>query len=296
MNKKVVVLLSTFNGEMWLDELLTSLKNQRQVDVELLWRDDGSTDNSKFIVATYEGIKKIHCDHVGERIGAAASFMHLLEHEIDADYISFCDQDDVWDKNKLNRALQFFIDKHNVSHAYSSKIRNLETGEFWPKQAILPNPVNSLVENIMIGCTVVINQEFKKLLSQFSKPPELLHDEWIYLVGVFRSEITFDDDSKIGYRLHHNNATGIPAAQSILSIEKLKRYRNISKLIRKYRLKKRVVSETFGLKEGDIGFREIQILSTPIHKRKLTMARSLNFRQNSFENMICKSLWLFGVM
>jgi glycosyltransferase involved in cell wall biosynthesis len=296
MNRKVTVLLSTFNGEVWLNELLDSLKNQRHVEIELLWRDDGSTDNSEYVVTAYEGIKKIHCDHIKVRVGAAASFMHLLEHEIEAEYISFCDQDDVWDKDKLNFAVEIMGKESATSLAYSSRIRNLKNGELWPKKPITPDPINALMENVMTGCTVVINREFKELLLQFSKPSNLLHDEWIYLVGIFHSEIIYDDNANIGYRVHHNNATGIPAAHRTLSLTNINRYKNIFKLVHRYRLKKRVVCETFNLEEGDIGFKEIQILSTPIIKRRISMARNLNFRQTPFENMICKVLWLIGII
>jgi glycosyltransferase involved in cell wall biosynthesis len=281
---------------MWLNQLLFSLKNQDQVDIELLWRDDGSIDRSRSIVAMYEGIKKVHCDHIDIRLGAAASFMHLLEHDIDAEYIAFCDQDDVWDKNKLHRAIGILEKTPETSHAYSSKIRNLETGEIWPKQSIVPHPINSLTENIMTGCTVVINQEFKNLLSRYSKPMNLLHDEWIYLVGVFHAEITYDASPSIGYRVHRDNATGIPAAHGNFTLKKIKRFVRIFRLIHRYKLKRSIVNGVFCLNESDTGFKEIQILSTPLIKRRFYMTSNLKFRQNAFENWIFKLLWLLGII
>ena len=47
---KVCILLSTYNGEKYLEEQLTSLINQEGVDIQILVRDDGSTDKTLHIL------------------------------------------------------------------------------------------------------------------------------------------------------------------------------------------------------------------------------------------------------
>ena len=42
----VLVLMSTYNGEKYLQEQLNSLYNQQGVEVKILVRDDGSSDNT----------------------------------------------------------------------------------------------------------------------------------------------------------------------------------------------------------------------------------------------------------
>ena len=44
--KKVLVLMATYNGAQYLDEQIQSLIDQKNVELEILVRDDGSTDNT----------------------------------------------------------------------------------------------------------------------------------------------------------------------------------------------------------------------------------------------------------
>ena len=92
---KVLVLMSTYNGAIFLKEQLDSILNQEDVNVELLIRDDGSTDSTKFILKEYENYP--NCTIVyGNNIGASNSFLWLLENCGKSDYYSFSDQDDIW--------------------------------------------------------------------------------------------------------------------------------------------------------------------------------------------------------
>ena len=43
---KVQVLLSTYNGEKYIKEQIESILNQKEVEIALLIRDDGSTDKT----------------------------------------------------------------------------------------------------------------------------------------------------------------------------------------------------------------------------------------------------------
>jgi glycosyltransferase involved in cell wall biosynthesis len=101
MRKVVNVLLSTYNGSSWLNELLESLAGQKSVEVKLIWRDDGSTDSSVSIVSNFHNIEKIRCEHIQHRVGPAESYLHLMSHVQTNQFAAFCDQDDVWELDKL---------------------------------------------------------------------------------------------------------------------------------------------------------------------------------------------------
>ena len=51
---KVIVLLSTYNGEKYLQEQLESLAAQEDVEVEILARDDGSKDGTTAILNEWQ--------------------------------------------------------------------------------------------------------------------------------------------------------------------------------------------------------------------------------------------------
>lgn len=104
--RTVQVLLSSYNGENYIREQLDSILNQEGVEIQLLIRDDGSTDGTRSILAEYEqqwnNISVIY----GMNVGVISSFFLLLEQAGEYPYIAFADQDDVWLKQKLKRAVE----------------------------------------------------------------------------------------------------------------------------------------------------------------------------------------------
>ena len=84
--ENIAILLSTFNGERWLPELLQSLENQT-VSFELIWRDDGSTDATKEIIRGAEWLKLTEAQHseASENIGACPSFGKLMEAALESE-------------------------------------------------------------------------------------------------------------------------------------------------------------------------------------------------------------------
>ena len=98
--------MSTYNGEQYLEQQIVSVLNQENCEVELLIRDDGSTDKTMDIIRKYSSLYNVdyYCDY---NLKSAKSFMHLLNNcDKKYDYYAFCDQDDVWDKDKLCIAIQ----------------------------------------------------------------------------------------------------------------------------------------------------------------------------------------------
>ena len=102
MEEKVLVLLSTYNGENYLPVQLRSVFCQTGVTVKVFARDDGSTDKSVSILKEWAGNSCLEYT-CGENIGAARSFMKLLAdvNEEESEWFAYCDQDDEWQEEKL---------------------------------------------------------------------------------------------------------------------------------------------------------------------------------------------------
>lgn len=213
---KVQVILSTYNGERFLKELLDSLLAQDYPNMRILIRDDGSQDRTPYILQSYETHPYIEVMY-GENLGVTASFFSLLQSVADnVKYIAFCDQDDVWMRDKLSRAV-FQLEK---------KIANHEPGMYCSRYIITdetlkvlgysqiprrgPSFENALVQNIATGCTVVINKEARlKVLQALPQLQKVrMYDWWIYQVVSAMGTVIYDPHPSLFYRQHGRNVVG----------------------------------------------------------------------------------------
>ena len=103
MNKKVLIMMSVFNGGLNIRRQITSILKQNNVDVHILIRDDGSDYETKKILKAIqiEFPDNITCSF-DENVGWKQSFMSLLFNaEVGYDYYGFSDQDDLWMEDKV---------------------------------------------------------------------------------------------------------------------------------------------------------------------------------------------------
>jgi glycosyltransferase involved in cell wall biosynthesis len=210
----IVVLLSTYNGEVYLAEQLDSLAAQAGVTVRLHIRDDGSTDETLTILRNYAhhwpALANIQS---GPNLGAAASFLELLRTAPnDADFYAFCDQDDVWFPDKLARATQAIGAERRPALYCSGFIRTDAA-----LRQLGPGPADGdgrfahlLFENIAWGCTSVMNAAARELISaRLPARTTIIHDWWCASVVAAFGEIIYDPAPSLFYRQHGRNVVGL---------------------------------------------------------------------------------------
>ena len=215
----VQVLMATYNGEKYLKEQLDSLLEQTGVSVKILVRDDGSTDKTISILDAYKsnGLLDWYC---GEHLNAPRSFLDLVNNSDEADFYAFCDQDDVWDKDKLQIAVKSLLyHENNIPLLYYSGLRavdeNLNMLFIHRLDTRRSMHTNFLMSNIA-GCTAVFNKCLKDIVS--SKSPRFfqMHDNWILMVCLaIGGKVVIDPNPHMSYRQHGNNTVGI--GNSIIS-------------------------------------------------------------------------------
>ena len=107
-NENVAILMSTYNGEKYLEEQVKSIISQDYTDWHLYIRDDGSTDNTvnliKKIARDNEKITFLN-ENKPKNLGVTGSFMDLLANT-KAQYYMFSDQDDYWLPDKIKVTLE----------------------------------------------------------------------------------------------------------------------------------------------------------------------------------------------
>lgn len=107
---RVAILLCTYHGQHYLAEQLDSFAAQTYANWEVRTSDDGSQDNTRSILEAYKQkwpAGRLHVN-AGPAQGFAANFLSLTcNASIEADFYAYSDQDDIWDADKLARAVQW---------------------------------------------------------------------------------------------------------------------------------------------------------------------------------------------
>lgn len=213
---KIDILMATYNGEKYIGEQIESIINQTYTDWTLYIRDDVSTDNTMVIVRQYARNypDKIKFFVNRENSGSPKANFFAMIKESDADIIFTCDQDDIWEKDKIEVTLKEFkyegypvlvhtdltvIDENNnVISESMIKRQHIDVTRTGLNQL--------LAENIVTGCTMAFNRNLADILVE----PDLIpvHDWWIAIVASMYGEIKFINKATIRYRKHSKNACG----------------------------------------------------------------------------------------
>ena len=230
MASRVQVLLSTYDGERYLEPLLESLFRQTHPHLSILVRDDGSTDGTVGLLARYAESERLRV-YRGVHVGVRRSFFDLLtQADPTCRFFAFCDQDDVWMPEKVARAHELLAateDGQPVLYCGRAILVDEGLRPFGLTKGVPRGPSfeNALVENIAAGCTIVLNRAARLLLVSDDPSIEVMHDSWAYLVVAAIGRIIYDDRPSVLYRQHATNVIGIPRGQWKWWIMKLQTFR-----------------------------------------------------------------------
>ncbi len=209
--KKVIVLMSTYNGEKYVSEQIDSILSQTYSNIEILVRDDGSKDKTVEILKKYEKENKIQLIQ-GENVGFIKSFFSLIKEAGEADYYAFSDQDDVWFENKIEKAVSLLEkEEKNIPilyfAAYDFYNANMEFtghGGIYKKG---PSFRNSLVDCITLGINCVMNKKAVEMMKQDIPQNSCGHDWWTYMLCSGLGKVIYDTTPVLKYRRHDNNVS-----------------------------------------------------------------------------------------
>lgn len=216
-SNRVTVLLSTYNGSKFLQEQLNSLYEQTYPDIRILVRDDGSSDSTRSILESEQSKGRIDMLEGHNNLGPALSFFELLRNAASSgtEYVAFCDQDDVWHPHKIAHAVASLAEKPGSCPAmYCSRLEIVDEQLKHIGYTEVPRQIgfgNALVENVAVGCTMVLNRKAIDLICGNLPSKVLIHDWWCYLVVSCFGEVIFDNSPDIKYRQHGSNTIGVAA-------------------------------------------------------------------------------------
>jgi glycosyltransferase involved in cell wall biosynthesis len=212
----ISIAMATYNGASFIREQLDSLAAQIVLPCELVVADDGSTDETLEIIADFSLTAPfpVHLYRNAQRLQYRANFMQCAS-RCSGDLIAFCDQDDIWDRDKLATVVQQF---ENV--AVDLIYHDLRLMDANGSLAMSPGP--ELVPLSIDQWTVIrgLTQVFRRTLMKYSdlwkisvdhlNPDECLaHDQWFVFLAYSFNSIHHLSKPLLSYRLHATNLYGI---------------------------------------------------------------------------------------
>lgn len=215
MEIKISIIMSVYNGGLYLEDQLDSIVNQTIIPDELLIINDCSTDNGKSekiidsYVEKYFYIKKINNE---SNMGWRASFIKGCKLAL-GEYIFFADQDDIWINDKIEKmVVSMEKTKANamISHCCNTNSNMDPISEFRKEGEVKDNCFQfskKFMEPIGVGAAMVFRRSFiNAYIDLWQK--DMGHDRFFQVVARLFDNIYYLDQTLIFHRMHDNNATG----------------------------------------------------------------------------------------
>jgi glycosyltransferase involved in cell wall biosynthesis len=241
LNDTVCILMATFNGEKYVRKQLESIINQTFENWKLFIRDDGSSDKTVKIIEEF--CKKFHekfflISNKNKHFGLKESYNQLLS-LVQSSYYMFSDQDDWWlpDKIEITYKRMKILEKEfgsgvpiliHTDLAVADEKLEIISKSFSKFQNLKAWKIKSfnrlLVQNVVSGCTVMINRKLRDLALPI--PLEaLMHDWWLGLVASAFGIVDYINCPTILYRQHGVNVVGAKEWNINLMIRSLMKLR-----------------------------------------------------------------------
>jgi len=229
---KIAVLLSTYNGEKFLAEQIDSLLAQSHKNFILVARDDGSHDRTVSILESYAlnhsvQIRLLSSD--GQNLGASGGFAFLVDYVIKnkeslgltSSYMMFCDQDDTWFPEKIERLLTVMLATEADNNSALPIIVHSDLEVVSEQNTVIAKSLinyqgleiernsfpNLVISNLVTGCTALINQSLAEKALPIPKNA-IMHDWWLALVAAAFGKLVYLNIPLVHYRQHGNNTIG----------------------------------------------------------------------------------------
>ena len=222
----IAILLSTYNGEKYILDQLNSLEDQSYPHFDLFIRDDASKDQTLQIIEKFKSNSQLNIIILPteNNLGAKNSFQSLLTYTVQYkkyQYFMFCDQDDVWFKDKVllsyqkiqklkdtcgtEKPLLVYTDLQVVDENL-----NILGKSLWQDFNLDPknNSLNYMAMQCNVtGCTMIFNHALVKGSLPFTSAA-IMHDYWIAMLATSLGHIDYLNQQTIAYRQHSHNVSG----------------------------------------------------------------------------------------
>ena len=209
LEETVAILLSTYNGKDFIEKLLVSIYQQTYKNIAVIIRDDGSSDNTLDIIHHWKSKIKIELINSKKNLGAAESFWELVKYASGYDYYAFCDQDDVWDKDKIETAVRT-LERYHRPMLYFCNSRLIDDKDNVVKSiayssAPLLTFESEIVCGFCSGCSMVFNSMLMEVMKEQRYSHIPMHDTVTALNALALGGVVYDGLPHFSRRIHKGN-------------------------------------------------------------------------------------------
>lgn len=283
---RVSIALATYNGGLHLREQLDSLAAQTLLPCEIIVSDDCSTDDTVAQVQAFAAVapfpvKLLNNSHP---IGYRLNFRQAAQ-ACTGELIAFCDQDDIWRANKLQRMAAMFANgevmlAYHNAWAFSDAARRLLHEPAVERAELQQTPIPPF--KAVNGLLQVFRAELRRFdglwddsIDQNEGNVILAHDQWYFFLALLLGRVEFVADELLDYRQHANNTYGVKVNQSYLGrvAERLRHYGNQDRWMAASARSRSSIARAIAEREGRPG-REVidfyQALAMQMERRAAT--------------------------
>ena len=273
-SRRIEILMAAYNGAPYIGEQIDSILQQTDTNWHLTISDDGSTDGTDAIIDEYtrqysDSVQRV-CS--GQRFGGAKAHFFWMTQQCEAEYIAYCDDDDTWKADKLeklrnamqdaesrlgsNTPILVFSDQTVTDEKLSVIAPSLMR---YQKQYFEHFDYRSiLLQNVVTGGAMMVNRALAKLALECADPSRvIMHDWWMAVVAARFGEIVYIDEPLGAYRQHGSNSVGAKNVGSLAHIlHKLGHTREIRRTLTDKKAQASVFDRTYVpmLEEADRAF------------------------------------------
>lgn len=206
----ISIIMCTYNGGAYVAKQLDSLVRQTYQNIEIIISDDASTDDLAQTLHQYAGAdKRIRLFFNRENIGFTKNFSNACAHAT-GDFIAFCDQDDIWHSEKIEKMLKAW--KEPCDLIYCNSVRFKDEQEI-PSLAENKryrrfegnDPRKIAIFNTVSGHAMMVKNEFLKRILPF--PDGIMYDWWSAAVASCHGGVAYLNEIMVYQRVHGNNVS-----------------------------------------------------------------------------------------
>jgi len=211
-NQLVSVVMCTYNGSRFVAEQIRSIGTQTYTNLEIIIVDDASSDNTFEIVKSFANHdNRIRAYQNEKNLGFNLNFNKACK-AATGDFIAIADQDDVWEKTKIEKLLTKIKESPETLLTHCISARFEEFGKFHMKSHKLVNYSagndvrNFFLANYISGHNMLIRKELLEKSLPF--PGNVYYDWWLAAVASVHGKIEPVPEILVWHRMHDSNATG----------------------------------------------------------------------------------------